>query len=90
MTDAHEPERGILQYLDDRGIARLEEVIHHFHRLTFNQVFFAVDWLSRAGKIRLTRQTPYEYVLSRVCSKLPHEKRNHSENHDATTIKPVA
>ncbi len=67
MTQTHEPETALLQYLDERNIVKMEDVIRHFSHLTFNQVFFAVDRLSRAGKIHLTRQKSFEYAISRVC-----------------------
>jgi hypothetical protein len=42
----------------------LEDVVMHCPDLTWNQVFLAVDSLSRCGKIHLKRQGPGLYSLS--------------------------
>lgn len=64
MAHAEKVETAVLQYLDRRGTVTMEDVIRHFRHLTFSQVFFAVDQLSRDGKIYLARQTPCGYAIS--------------------------
>lgn len=43
----------LLDYLDEQGTLPMEELTRHCDRFTSNQVFFAVDHLSREGKILL-------------------------------------
>ena len=57
-------ETAILHHLAKRGTITMEDAIHLFNHLTFNQVFSAVDRLSREGKIRLVIQAPYQYAIS--------------------------
>jgi len=66
MTYVREPQAAVLYYLHERKTARLSEVIRHFRHLTFNQVLFAIDQLNRAGKIHVTKQTPWQFVLSQI------------------------
>lgn len=90
MGYAGEVETAILQYLEKQGTMTMEEVIQHFHHLTFNQVFFAVDQLSRAGKIYLARQTSCGYAISTGGDKIRlmnHHKegRHHESSYRAVT-----
>ncbi len=65
MAYTREAETAVLRHLDKQGRTTLEELMRALSRLTFNQVFCAVDRLSRAGSIVLQRQTRFDYILSR-------------------------
>lgn len=64
MAGTEKVETAVLQYLDQQGTVTMEDVIRRFHHLPFNQVFVAVDQLSRKGKIYLARRTPCGYAIS--------------------------
>jgi hypothetical protein len=65
MAYARQAETAVLRHLDKQGRVTLEELIRALGRFTFNQVFCAVDRLSREGSIVLQRQTRFDYILAR-------------------------
>jgi DNA-binding transcriptional regulator PaaX len=64
MACAREAETAVLQHVNKEGTVTLEELIRALRQFTFNQVFFAVDRLSREGRIVLKRQPRFDYILS--------------------------
>lgn len=63
MPLTREAEMAVLRYLRGRGSAQLEDLVLHLADFTFNQIFCAVDRLSREGRIRMKRLTGYDYLL---------------------------
>jgi len=68
ITDQVEVETAILQHLEEQGSATMEELSHSLSHLTFNQVFFTIDRLSREGKVSLRHPTRFAYLVSTVGS----------------------
>ena len=64
--DGHvsEVESRILQELERLGPCTLEEFVRVLPDYTWNQVFAAVDRLSRDGTVLLRRPTRFEYVVA--------------------------
>jgi hypothetical protein len=82
MACAGNAESAVLQYVEERGTVTMEDVIRHLHHLTFNQVFYAVDQLSREGKIYLARPTSSGYAISsHVYSLRPMVSHKGESNH---------
>jgi hypothetical protein len=50
MVDAYEVETAILRYLAEQGSRTSEELFRSLSHFTLNQVFFAIDRLSRDGE----------------------------------------
>jgi hypothetical protein len=59
-----EVETAILRHLDEQKSCTIEELIRALSRFTFNQVFFAIDRLSRDGRISLRHPSPFNYLVS--------------------------
>ena len=89
MAYAREAETALLQHLDERGTVTMEEAIRHLRHLTFNQVFLAVDRLSREGKIYLARPTPSGYAISSNSFDPRPMERHKGENSHDTSINAV-
>ena len=54
----------IIMNLNQQGACPLEELIRRLPRYGWNQVFSAVDRLSRNGQLELTRLAPFDYLVS--------------------------
>jgi len=63
-TDGYDVESGILQYLAQHGSSTLEELARMLTGFTLNQVLFAVDRLSRDGRIILRHPSRFDYLVS--------------------------
>ena len=57
-------ETAILQYLDEQNACTIEEVFRALSHFTFNQIFSAIDRLSREGRVRLQHPTPCTYLIT--------------------------
>ena len=68
MTTLTSTERLITRELTRRGSCTLESLAQHLHTCTWNQVFMAVDILSRKGTIVLRPQPRFQYMVSLVGS----------------------
>jgi hypothetical protein len=68
ITDRIEVETAILQHLEEQGSRTIEELVHSLSHFTLNQVFFAIDRLSREGKVSLRHPTRFAYLVSAVGS----------------------
>ena len=58
----HTLERTILARLEEESVVGLDELIEMLPQYSWNQIFHAVDQLSRFGKIVLRRHR-YDYTL---------------------------
>ena len=59
-----EVESAILRKLEHLGPFTLDELVQALPDCTWNQVFLAVDRLSRDGTVFLQRPTRFEYVVA--------------------------
>jgi hypothetical protein len=57
-------ENAICQHLEEQGSSTMEELVRSLSRFTLNQVFFAIDRLSREGKVSLRHPTRFAYLVS--------------------------
>jgi hypothetical protein len=64
MAQAFEKDRAILAVLRERGPCKFDELIYALPGYTWNQVFAAVDRLSREGGLTLQRSSPFGYLVS--------------------------
>ena len=64
MGSTGEVERDILQDLERRGPCSTEEMVTHLHGYTWNQVFSAIDRLSRTARVTLQHPTRYGYQIA--------------------------
>ncbi|WP_447975449.1 hypothetical protein [Nitrospira sp. Kam-Ns4a] len=64
MASRPEIELAVLHRLHGRGCATLDVLVQARPRFTGNEVFLAVDRLSREGKVILRHPTQFEYVVS--------------------------
>lgn len=64
MAHAYAVEAAILRRLEEQGSSTMEELFRSLSRFTVNQVFFAIDRLSREGKVRLRHPTRFAYLVS--------------------------
>ncbi len=64
MVDAYEVETAILRYLAEQGSCTSEELFRSLSHFTLNQVFFAIDRLSRDGRVSLRHPTRCDYLVS--------------------------
>lgn len=64
MTHAYAVEAAILQHLEEHGSSTMEALFRSLSRFTINQVFFAIDRLSREGKVSLQQPTRFAYIVS--------------------------
>lgn len=64
MVDAYEVETAILRYLAEQGACTSEELFRSLSHFTLNQVFFAIDRLSRDGRVSLRHPTRCDYLVS--------------------------
>lgn len=70
MTNAYAVEAAILQHLNEQDSATMEELFRSLSRFTLNQLFFAIDRLSRDGKIRLRQPARFTYLVSTAVSSI--------------------
>jgi hypothetical protein len=68
MVDAYEVEPAILRYLAEQGSCTSEELFRALSHFTLNQVFFAIDRLSRDGRVSLRHPTRCDYLVSTAIS----------------------
>ena len=68
MANAYAVESAICRHLEEHGSSTMEELFRSLSRFTLNQVFFAIDRLSREGKISLRHPTRFAYLVSAVGS----------------------
>jgi hypothetical protein len=61
-------ESAILQLVGQRGSCTFDELLHTLADFTFCQVFFAVDRLSREGKVILRHPGRFGYLVSALMS----------------------
>jgi hypothetical protein len=54
----------ILEQVQTSGPCTLENLLHALPDLSWNQVFSAVDHLSREGQLTLRQPTRFEYMVS--------------------------
>jgi hypothetical protein len=66
MTCTGEVEKDILQNLERRGPCSIEEMVTHLPGSTWNQVFSAVDRLSRNAIVTLRHHSRFGYQISLV------------------------
>ncbi len=59
-----EVETAVLRHLDERASCTIEELFRAFSRFTVNQVFFAMDRLSRDGRVNLRHPDWFTYLVS--------------------------
>ncbi len=66
MTEVYEYEIGarITQELEQHGPCTLETLAHRLPNCSWNQMFMAIDRLSREGVIILQPQAPFQYLVS--------------------------
>lgn len=64
MSDIGEIERGILLELVRRGPCSIDEMVTHLSGYAWNQIFSAVDRLSRCERVTLRPVTRFEYHIS--------------------------
>ncbi len=64
MTQLAEIERFITRALTQKGPCTLELLAKRLQTCTWNQVFMAVDVLSRRGAITLRPQARFQYLVS--------------------------
>lgn len=63
-TNRIKVENAICQHLEEQGSSTMEELVRSLSRFTLNQVFFAIDRLSREGKVSLRHPTRFTYLVS--------------------------
>lgn len=68
ITNRIEVETAIAQHLETQGACTMEALVHSLTHFTFNQVFFAIDRLSREGKVSLRHPSRFAYLVSGVSS----------------------
>lgn len=66
MAQAHEVEFAILACLEHKGPCALDDLVRTFPLYTWNQVFSAIDRLSRQGTVVIQRKDRFEYVAIRT------------------------
>ena len=58
----------IIQELEEGGDCTLDRLAYHLRTCSWNQIFMAVDALSRRGTITLRPEARFEYLVSLVPS----------------------
>ena len=66
MTELYETEALIIRELEQQGPCRLDALAYRFPACTWNQIFMAVDALSREGTISLQPRAHCQYLVSLV------------------------
>lgn len=59
-----EVEMAILRHVNAHGPSTFEELFRALSRFTLNQVFFAIDRLSRDERVSLQHPTRFTYLVS--------------------------
>lgn len=65
MIHASQAETVVLQHLTEKGGVTLEELMRSLSQFTFDELFSAIDRLSREGRLLLARPTRFGYTVSR-------------------------
>lgn len=86
MTSTGEVERDILQDLERRGSCSIEEMVTHLSGYTWNQVFSAVDRLSRNAQVTLQHPSRFGYQISLAHA---HCRVLTSQRQQAGNVRPV-
>ena len=60
------PETVIMSHLSRHPSMTFDDLIEHVPQLTWNQIFHAVDGLTRTGAV-VARRIRFQYELSLVC-----------------------
>lgn len=68
MASACQVHKAVLHHLQTQGTCTFDELTRCLRSFTFNQVFLAIDQLSRDGQILLMRHAKSGYVISRAHS----------------------
>ena len=68
MGYASEVEAAILRHVAEHGSCTSEELFRALSHFTLNQVFFAIDRLSRDGRVSLRHPTRCDYLVSAAVS----------------------
>jgi hypothetical protein len=63
MNTQHESEHRIMEVIVGSPECELEDLLLKCEGLTWNQVFLAIDRLSRSGDVQLTLKRPGVYTL---------------------------
>lgn len=66
MTELYETEALIIRELEQQGPCTLDALAYRFPACTWNQIFIAVDALSREGTISLQPRAHCQYLVSLV------------------------
>jgi len=64
MTEVYETEALIIQQLEQQGSCTLDALVYRLPACTWNQIFMAVDALSREGTISLQPRAVCQYLVS--------------------------
>ena len=65
MVSTDRVEATILYELEQLGPCGFDELLRSLPDLSWDQVFEAVDFLSRNGRVTLQKRTRFEYLISR-------------------------
>ncbi len=76
MITASEVETAILRHLGQQRACTMEELCGATSCFTLNQVFMAIDRLSRNGKITLRHSSRFTYLISAVVSNTDRQVRS--------------
>lgn len=68
MTHAYPVDAAVLRHLEEQGSTTMEELFRSLSRFTLNQIFFAIDRLSREGKVSLRQPTRFASFVSAAVS----------------------
>lgn len=71
----------ILEMVEQRSDCDLEELAAHCPQATWNQLFLALDGLSRAGQVTLRQQGPGQYKVG-LARQRQTESQSSSQHHD--------
>ena len=64
ISNRIEVESAICRHLEEQGSSTMKELFRSLSRFTLNQIFFAIDRLSREGKVSLRQPTRFAYLVS--------------------------
>lgn len=64
MPQLNETESAVILTLEEQGPCTLEVLIQLLPAFTWNQIFMAVDRLSRQGRLAIHHDARFEYVVA--------------------------
>lgn len=64
MARAQDIDQAIIQELKAFGVCQVDDVVERLTGFTWNQVFAAIDRLSRSGRLALQRPGRFGYEIS--------------------------